>query len=550
MRFRNSIKCLTLFLIVGLLSACNPWDEHIKVNDSTLDVTALKVLRQQPDLSTFVRMLAFTGYDSVLVHAQAYTIFAPTNDAWAGIDTSNLTLMRSYVKNHLAFQSYSLTSNVFTVNRIKMLNGKNLTTSGSSIDGVTLSQSNILAGNGVVHKVPAVLKPKMNIWQYITQGNYSNNAQVAFLKSQADSVMDMELSYKLYLDSIGRPIYDTVWTQTNPWLNRYAINNEDSSYTFILLDETSFENLRQKYSPYFTVYHNYFSTELKKTITEKSDSLTLIQVTSEITRDMILLPVTVTGNQTILSVDGVKVNILGVPDVSYDASNGKVYEVAFLDVKMYQNKVKEVFIEGEDYTSTNVAGTMISKRLKPWASGGYDVSLSGRDRYNSKDFWGLGGSTYYTTANNSSFQFNPILNSVPYRVYYMSYDDLSSHVADTVPMSSKLFFSSPGAPALSYSSGNVYNNFSDTIVFIGKQRAGTFGEVQFKMWAISKTTPGYRLAGYELQTHVDYQMDQMPCISYGRSSLWFSNSASGSGTYSGTLFLDYIRLVPVVDPDE
>ena len=90
MRLITVTKCLTIGLLASLFAACNPWDEHVKVNNSNLDASVIDVLKQQADLSTFVQVLEKTGYDSVIINAQSYTIFAPTNGAWTGIDLNNI----------------------------------------------------------------------------------------------------------------------------------------------------------------------------------------------------------------------------------------------------------------------------------------------------------------------------------------------------------------------------------------------------------------------------------------------------------------------------
>jgi lipoate-protein ligase A len=556
MRFKNYSKCLSIGMLASLLVACNPWDEHVKVNDSNLDASVIEVLKQQPDLSTFANVLELTGYDSVLINAQSYTIFAPTNDAWTGVDMTNIDLLRGYVKNCVAFQSYPIVADVFSVSKIKMLNGKYLPTSGSTIDGIAIGEHNLLAANGVIHKVPSLLVPKKNIWEYISQSGYENYAQVKFLKAQSDSVMDMELSYQLGLDRNGRPYYDTVWVQTNEWLSRYGLNKEDSTYTLLLLDEVAFEKLKTKYTPYFTINRTVYDP-VSLTYSQVTDVAgTEKQVTAEVSRDMILLPVKVTGDQTVVSVDGINVNVsLSSIDATYNASNGTIYEVGDLNVKMYQNKVKEILIEAENYVGMTMPNTTISKRMFSWASGGYDIVVSGRNVVGANNYYAYSSTTptYCTNANNAALIYMPTLNSIPYKVYWKSYDDFASHIAANLQVSQKLLFSNPGSPMLTYTSSLVSNNFSDSIVFVGQNIAGINAETQLHMWQTITTpaaTKNLRVALTPLLSHPDYNIDQLPCTSFGIASLWVCNSALVAGTNGGSIFLDYIRLVPVIDPDE
>jgi uncharacterized surface protein with fasciclin (FAS1) repeats len=551
------LKCIAVAIFAVSFSACDPWEEHDALNDTSLDASVMEILKKQPDLTTFVSILEKTGYDTILVRSQAYTVFAPSNEAWNEVDTSNIQLMRSYIKNHITFQSITEVDGVFNTGRIRMLNGKLLSLSGNAIEGKTVKQANLLSGHGVIHIISSLLEPKMNIWEFINQPEYADYSQVKFFNSGKDSIIDLANSYLLYLDDRGRPVYDTAWIETNEWLSRYPINNEDSTYSFLLIDVNTFNSLKEKYKPYFSVFTTIYDTESSSMVSTLLPDSTDKHVVEEISRDMILKPVTITGEQVVMSVDGVKVNIpANAIDLAYKASNGMVYVLSDVKVKMYQNKVKEIIVEGENYSYSNVASTIISKRYKDWASGNFDVVLSGRNSavVNGRDtsFFGLSSQStaFYTNVLNSYLAYTPTLNSVPYKVYWRSYDDLTNHVSNAVNVPQKLFFSNPGAPVLTWSSGGVINNnFLDTVVFVGQNTAGNFAETQLEMWSTTGTTT--RIAKERLTTLIDYEVQQLPCYSFGKATLWVSNNVfSTSTTTGGSLFLDYIRLVPVVKPDE
>lgn len=549
MRIRNLLKGVIVTLLAGAMFSCDPWDGHTELNDPDLDKSVLSVLKEQPDLGTFVRILEKTGYDTILVRSQAYTIFAPADAAWSGVDTSDIQLMRSYVKNHIAYQSTDMTGGSFKTDKIRMINGKFLTLNSNTIEGYAIEKSNILGGNGVIHTIKNVLVPRMNIWEFINTPENSDNEQVQFLNSGKKRTMDLENSYLLYLDGLGHPVYDTAWIETNEWLTQYPLNNEDSTYTFLLIDNSSLEKLKEKYKPYFSVYKTTYNTELSVMESTYLPDSTDKHIIGEIVRDMILKPVIIEGNQLVLSVDGVKVGIQSKDiDQSYKASNGMVYIVSDASVKMYNNKVKEIILEGEDYAYSNVSSTIISKRFKDWARGNFDVVLSGRDATN---HYALSSQStaFYTNVMNSYLAYTPTLNSVPYEVYWMSYDDIAGHITDSVVVPQKLFFSNPGAPTLNYgSAGAITNNFLDTVVFIGQNLAGNHAETRLEMWSTSSVQ---RIGKQKLTSLVDFEVDKLPCYSFGKGTLWVANNAfSTSGTTGGSLFLDYIRLVPVVKPED
>jgi uncharacterized surface protein with fasciclin (FAS1) repeats len=558
MSFRIGTKCLILTMIAGFLTACNQWEEHVAINDPMLGKSVMDLLREHPDYSKFVRALEVTGYDSLLSTAQAFTVFAPVDTAWAkagidptvpSIDSITLIQLTGYIKNHIAFQSYPLTKGVFTTDKIRMLNGKLLVTSGNKIDSIELSESNLLTGNGVIHSVASLLVPKMNIWEYINQDIFEDSEQVQFLKAQESRVADLDNSWIVRLDSEGRPIYDTIWVMSNPWLDKYGLNDEDSTYTFLLISSASFQKLQEKYAPYFTIQKYQANGDGVLELVTNNEA-TAEQVKAEIVSDMILLPVKVTSGVAVYSTGGVKVQIPVDPDATYEASNGIVYEMFDVDVKMYQNKIPEIIVEGEAYAYSNVASTIISKRMKNWASSGYDIVLSGRDPISGLFALSSQSTTFYTNVINSYLAYNPVLNSVPYRVYWKSYDDLTGHVSVSMPYAQKLFFSNPQANSLSWSSsGEISNNFLDTVIFVGRDTAGIQKETKLWMWSTTGTT--LKVAKNRLTELVDYEVDQLPCTGYGAASLRVSNCAfSATGAYGGSIFLDYIRLVPVVNPSE
>jgi len=549
MRIDHVTKLIAIVTVTALLAACNPWDDHIELTNQGLNETVMDVLKQQPDLTTFAKILEVTGYDSILVQPQNYTVFAPTNAAWSGLDTTDKNLMCRYVKNLITPKSIPLVSDAFTVSKVQMLNGKFISVSGKSIDGNELSQWNLLAGNGIIHKLAVTLQPRLNIWEFINQDTYSSNHQVTFLNRQQQRTMDLDKSYLLYLDEQGHPVYDTAWIESNQWLSRYALNNEDSTYTVLLLDGEAYSTLKEKYTPYFSIYSTTINTDGVRISTLRKNE-TDNQVLAEITRDMMLRPVTLTGGETALSVDGVKVRIpASAIDMSYRASNGTVYLINSAEVKMYQNKIKDIQLEGEDYLYSNVASTVISKRFKDWASGNFDVVLSGRDE-NGLFALSSQSTAFYSNIMNSYLAFAPQLNSVPYKVYWKSYDDLAAHVTANANVPQKMFFSVPGAPSLTWASGGVVtNNFNDSLVFIGQNMAGMNIETELGMWVTTGTNK--LVAREQLASHPDFAVDRLPCYSFGTASIWVSTNAfSTNNTTGGSLFLDYIRLVPQVNPDE
>ncbi|MDD3166068.1 MAG: fasciclin domain-containing protein [Bacteroidales bacterium] len=552
----NKWSLLLLGLTCSLLTGCDPWSDVVEESENRTEQDVMQVLRSQKELSLFVELLEKAGYDKLLTSGQAFTVFAPSNESLVSgdqllVDTADVIKLSDFLQNVICKQSITQTSSVFTEPFAQMINKKNIALEGNRFDGYAVVKANLLAGNGVVHIVSGLPIPRLNIWEYINQATYEAYPQVQFLHKQLVRVMDEENSYLLYRDEKGRPVYDTAWIESNPWLEQYPINNEDSTFAFVLLQQELFDQLVEKYAPYFTIRNTIVTVNSEgtfKEIVEQPDS-TLHYVTAEITRDMILMPVQLQNNAVAMSVDGIRITIpADALDVTYKASNGWVYQLFDVDVKMYQNKIKEIFIEGEDFVSSNVASTIISTRFKDWASSNFDVVLSGRDS-DGRFALSSQSTSFYSNVINSYLAYKPVLNSIEYEVYWMSYDDLASHIEDTVVVPQKLFFSNPGAPALRWSSGgSVSNNFSDTLIYVGQSTAGIMQETRLGMW--STTGTALRVAKDSLLAHPDYDVNRLSSISYGTSNLWVANNVFATNDRGGSLFLDYLRLVPVIDPEK
>ena len=97
------IYILILVFVAGF-TACseNEWDDHVKGTDDTSKSDLLEQIKSNPDLSVFARLIEKTGYDLLLEEASNFTVFAPRNSAWDGIDTTNTTALRKIMAYQIA----------------------------------------------------------------------------------------------------------------------------------------------------------------------------------------------------------------------------------------------------------------------------------------------------------------------------------------------------------------------------------------------------------------------------------------------------------------
>lgn len=580
------------FLLLFSLSACeSQWDEHTKTNELR-GKSLMEVISENPETSVFASILQKTGYDALLASDKMLTVFAPVNSALSGVDMNNIEALKSLVRNHLAYASYPISNGSFGTDRIQMINEKYVSVSGLKVNDVSVlaeaGKYNITTGNGILHFVSGVVPSQKNIWEYL-QGE-SGNLQVTFMSAQNRLIMDMEKSVQIGVTPTGKPLYDTIWRNENPFLKQHPINDESKDYTFILLPNTVVQRIETKYAKYFA-----------KEDIAKQDSI----VRAELISDCVLMPVDITADGRYASVGNVLMDISTANiQEKYDASNGTVYKLADAEVKIYENKVKTLKIEGENYFSfyaDNMNAWMMRER--PSLSGGRDMVLNSPTTYITnyhysdpdttidvsinRTFSPRDGTYNAGRTNNCYIEYRPVINSVPYKIYWSGYNDYSGHInlpvklsintgtqtvtvdtTITCMFSQKLAISLPDHPRVNRSPANagLLNNFSASYIFTSSRfKAGVQEEKQlFK----SPVNQDAALLPYVMPTknatytsEADYFVyydgsdqygDKETIINptYGEATIFIANTSENRATNSGMVFLDYFKLVPVVDPNE
>merc|ERR1711865_611215 len=129
-----------------------------------------------PDLSTLVAALKAGGLVETLSGKGPFTVFAPTNEAFAKLPPATLAhlLMPANVKELDAILTYHVVSGVAAFSKdltdgekIKTVNGQSVvahvSAAGVMINDATVKTADIAASNGVVHIIDAVLIPKTRL---------------------------------------------------------------------------------------------------------------------------------------------------------------------------------------------------------------------------------------------------------------------------------------------------------------------------------------------------------------------------------------------------
>lgn len=568
---------IVALMFIGFMGACvSPWDDHIAVKNLRGE-TLLQAISQNPQTSVFASILQKTGYDSLLVSDKMLTVFAPTNEALATVDLNDINALKTLVRNHIAYSNYAVTNGHFTTDKIQMINTKNALVIGLNINGSSLNASdgnyNITVSNGILHLMSKIIPFRQNIYEYLQ--SQTGNLQAEFIKRQDKLIMDMDKSVQIGVNPSGKPIYDTVWVNQNKFLEAYPINNESENYTYVLLPNEVVQRIEAKYSKYFV-----------KSSTSAQDSI----VRSELIKDCILAPVQINADGKYVSVDGVKMDISSANiQETYTASNGAVYKLSDADVKIYENKIKTIYIEAENYDSlfADVSAAWSVRNKITIKGGGKDLLMNSRTQFISKYsatdsvvytnlyFYSDASQTYaggLAKVNNSFVQYKPIMNSVTYKIYWSAYDDIAWHsngssTREPLKFSMKMLLSFPDQPQVQRnSSANIINNFSPYTTFASYRfTAGIQEEKQLyrcELTTINTDSPFFILKrNYSFTDESNYfkyysgsdalgDKETLICPTYGKGTILVANTTEYKTTYAGPILLDYIKLVPQIDPNE
>lgn len=556
---RNCIFLLSLFLTALLWQGCNEsaWEKRLN-NEISTDKDLYEVLSAKPELSVFVAMLNKTGYSEILKSANSYTVFAPANPAWTGVDTANVDLMRKTVGMMIVYNSYFSDNNALYT-QVKAVNTKSIfyNAQEKTFNGAKISTGDIPAANGVIHITDKLIERKENIWDYLS--TKTDNQQFLFINKLNTRIMDEEKSIATGVYPDGKTKYDTVWKNINHFLEKYPIDNEDSAYTYLVLDNSNFDLIYTKYKPYFNM-----GTELR------TDSATRFNVCQDFVLKGI---VDITKTDSVTNLDGVKISTrdLQITD-TYDASNGRVYLVNQINVSL-RNKIRPIRIEGEHYTGSSNS-TFVLTRYKRWASGERDIAVSAAEAQ-SDSLWrkvplapdtvvkrdSVATKTYFINSNlvaninNFHVEYKANVNSCNYDVYYVAFDDLADHADNTYTnfgvyqLIQKLFISMPGAKKLTFgiseNTRGVENNYLGTsMCFVGKGKAGVRELTKLRQHNLQLP------AQTVLEPIAGDAAELLRVNRIGEMTMWLCNTArSNAASRQGLLFLDYILLVPRITQD-
>ncbi|MDE6495417.1 MAG: fasciclin domain-containing protein, partial [Duncaniella sp.] len=205
----KTLNIIPAFLVAALsLTSCSDdWDNHYDRSETAATESVLDMVKGNPDLSTFARMIEIAGYSDLLGSSQTFTVFAPTNEALAGVNLENTDEVKRIVANHIARFNNSTASDA--AQGVKMYNGKRFFFDGNNFGGATLDDTDNIATNGILHIVSTQIPYVYNLREYFD--THDNTSAIAeFIARFDEKQLDLEASVAIGVDEKGQTVYDSV----------------------------------------------------------------------------------------------------------------------------------------------------------------------------------------------------------------------------------------------------------------------------------------------------------------------------------------------------
>ena len=288
-KYINAI--LACSMAVSLAACTDVWDEHYQSNPALNGSESLwELISNDSELDDFEALLQATGYDEVLKQKRSYTVWAPANlsdildiSTLSSASDSLLAVYRKeIVENHIA--DYSQVAGGIrdkedkkNYKRVVVLNGKSYHFEGSvgnaySFAGQQLNASNIVANNGVLHKLDKGVLFAANIWEQMAK-EPSISSLYKFLNKETDTTFNVNASVPGSIIDGKQHYLDSVFTISNRWIDWGGIgrlSTEDSTYTVYALTNSAWDELYTK----MRSFYNYPSVVVKEEL--GGDSLSVV----------------------------------------------------------------------------------------------------------------------------------------------------------------------------------------------------------------------------------------------------------------------------------
>ena len=169
------MKRMTGIIVAAVMGLSAPFvlsaSDHKGGHETTMAAkTIVDIAVADPNFSTLVAALKAADLVETLQSAGPFTVFAPTNDAFAKLPAGTLDSLlkpenKEQLKGILLYHVVAgrvAAADVVKITEAKTVNGKSAkidTTNGVKIDAANVVKTDIMAGNGIIHVIDAVILP-------------------------------------------------------------------------------------------------------------------------------------------------------------------------------------------------------------------------------------------------------------------------------------------------------------------------------------------------------------------------------------------------------
>ncbi len=268
------INKIGLFVAVSAMLTAASCTDKSDYNDASdrVDGSAAQSLWQNiseaDNLQQFASIVEKAGYSSTLSSPNYYTVWTPVDgsfnaDSILALDSASIA--KGFVEQHIANYSHIISGT--TDDSFISLNGKKHTFTNSSYDEASIVESNIPAGNGIMHKINGQSTFNPNVYEMFDRlegcdslANYVLQYEETYLdvnKSVAGSMVNGE---QTYIDSVFST-RNTVVTQ----MLRSQLDDEDSTYVFLALNDDAWIAAYDTIKPFYNYVTDFYSWDLSET---------------------------------------------------------------------------------------------------------------------------------------------------------------------------------------------------------------------------------------------------------------------------------------------
>ena len=247
-------------MAAGMLAAtsCSDFSDY---NETPVDVVASgnqslwENISKDGQLTEFASLLQRVGFDTKLSESRAYTVWAPADGTFNVNEFSQMNdslLLQQFVKSHVAEYTHGATGMISE--RVHTLNNKSFLFEGDgsyTFDNIAVTRPNQPSSNGVMHVIGGAARFYPNLIEYLNMGEGFDNLR-DYIMHYNDTTLSDE-SVKGPMVNGVQTYLDSVLVVNNSLINRLRaqIENEDSSYTFVIPTDEAYQKMYNRVKPLF-----------------------------------------------------------------------------------------------------------------------------------------------------------------------------------------------------------------------------------------------------------------------------------------------------------